>query len=203
MGLNLSCIHRGTTTRQVHQPTSPAPARVITADGSLKELPSSPSPCVSDVLPSHNDNAAAPSLFVCNSDELYFNEHPPALAPGDLLRPGQIYFVLETAMLEKPLLTADMAALAVRSSTALAASSRTRQRRRRRRACGGGGKKKVVRVMPVREEVEDGGEDVFFNEKLNQQTLGEFVGSQAKRDEKLGVTSRLKRALSIIQEDAE
>lgn len=57
--------------------------------------------------------------------------------------------------------------------------------------------------MPVREEVEDGGEDVFFNEKLNQQTLGEFVGSQAKRDEKLGVTSRLKRALSIIQEDAE
>ena len=50
--------------------------------------------------------------------------------------------------------------------------------------------------------------DVFFNEKLNQQTLGEFgmLLSPAKKDKKLAAataTSRLKRALSIIQEDAE
>ena len=205
MGLNLSCIHRGSLSRQVHQPASPAPARVIAADGSLKELPAASSPRVSDVLGHTGD--AAQSLFVCNSDALYFNEHPPALAPGDLLRPGQIYFVLPAAMLEKPLSTADMAALAVRASTALASSTKRRSHGRRRAR----GKKKAVRVMPVREEMAHGGdgEDVFFNEKLNQQTLGEFGVSlnPAMRDEKklaaAAATSRLKRALSIIQEDAE
>ncbi|KAG2649149.1 uncharacterized protein LOC120654944 [Panicum virgatum] len=205
MGLKLSCIHRGSLSRQVHQQASPAPARVIAADGSLKELPASSSSRVSDVLGHTGD--AAQSLFVCNSDALYFNEHPPALAPADLLRPGQIYFVLPAAMLEKPLSTADMAALAVRASTALASSTKRRSHGRRRAR----GKKKAVRVMPVREEMAHGGdgEDVFFNEKLNQQTLGEFGVSlnPAMRDEKklaaAAATSRLKRALSIIQEDAE
>ena len=205
MGLKLSCIHRGSLSRQVHQPASPAPARVIAADGSLKELPAASSPRVSDVLGHTGD--AAQSLFVCNSDALYFNEHPPALAPGDLLRPGQIYFVLPAAMLEKPLSTADMAALAVRASTALVSSTKRWSHGRRRAR----GKKKAVRVMPVREEMAHGGdgEDVFFNEKLNQQTLGEFGVSlnPAMRDEKklaaAAATSRLKRALSIIQEDAE
>lgn len=208
MGSAVSCIDAPSVSGDVQQPARPPapPSRVIAADGSLKELPGPQLPTVSDVLSS--SGGASPSFFVCNSDALYFNEHPPALAPGDLLRPGQIYFVLPAAMLEKPLSTADMAALAVRASTALASSSgKPRRHGRRRRACGGG--KKAVRVMPVREEMEDGGgEDVFFNEKLNQQTLGEFGASLSltKRDEKLtaaAATSRLKRALSIIQEDAE
>ncbi|RLN08085.1 uncharacterized protein C2845_PM11G00190 [Panicum miliaceum] len=208
MGLKLSCIHRGSLSRQVHQPASPAPARVIAADGSLKELPASSPSRVSDVLGRSGD--AAPLLFVCNSDALYFNEHPPALAPGDLLRPGQIYFVLPAAMLEKPLSTADMAALAARASAALASSTKRRSHGRRRCARGGSGKKKAVRVVPVRgDEMADGGngENVSFNEKLNQQMLGEFGVSlsPARRDKKLAAaaaTSRLKRALSIIQEDA-
>ncbi|KAF8769595.1 hypothetical protein HU200_006188 [Digitaria exilis] len=189
MGLKLSCIHRGSNSiaRQVHH----QPARVITGDGSLKELPASSPPRVSDVLPAiHNADAAAPPLFVCNSDALYFNEHPPALYPGDLLRPGQIYFVLPVAMLEKPLSTADMAALAAAASRAAPPCLWRRQEEGRD---------------------EDGGEDVFFNEKLNQQTLGEFgvvSPSPAKREGKLtaaaaATTSRMKRALSIIQEDAE
>lgn len=172
----------------------------------LKELPASSYPHVSDVPPAgHTDNAAAPSLFMCNSDKLYFKEHLPALAAGHILLPGQIYFVLEMAMLEKPQSSLNCrhgragracqhGACSVEQHQAVPPSWR--------RACGGG-KKKVVRVMPMHEEVEDEGEDMFFiNEKLNKQTLGEFVGSPAKRDEKLGVTSRLKRALSIIQEDA-
>jgi hypothetical protein len=102
-----------------------------------------------------------------------------------------------------------MAALAVRATTALASSSNSKPRRRHGQRRGrGGGKKKAVRVMPVREEMEDGGENVFFNEKLNQQTLGEFgmLLSPAKKNEKLAAaaaTSRLKRVLSIIQEDTE
>ncbi|XP_066325155.1 uncharacterized protein [Miscanthus floridulus] len=207
MGLKLSCIRHGSLSRQVDLPASPAPARVIAADGSLKELPASSPSIVSDVL-GQSGGAASSSFFVCNSDALYFNERPPALCPGEVLRPGQTYFVLPAAMLDKPLSTADMAALAVRATTALASSSNSKPRRHGRRRGHGGGKKKAVRVMPVREEMDDGGEDVFFNEKLNQQTLGEFgmLLSPAKKDEKLAAaaaTSRLKRALSIIQEDAE
>jgi hypothetical protein len=210
MGLKLSCIHHGSLSRQAHLPASPAPARVIAADGSLKELPaSSSSSSVSDVLGQSGDAASSLSFFVCNSNALYFNERPPALAPGEVLQPGHIYFVLPAAMLEKPLSTADMAALAVRATTALASSSNSKPRRRHGQRRGrGGGKKKAVRVMPVREEMEDGGENVFFNEKLNQQTLGEFgmLLSPAKKNEKLAAaaaTSRLKRVLSIIQEDTE
>ncbi|CAN6243403.1 unnamed protein product [Urochloa humidicola] len=99
MGLRLSCIYRGRSSisRQEHQPAaSPAPpaVRVITADGSLKEL-LAPFPLVitvSDVLGldvGADDTAA--SFFMCNADALYFNEHPPTLAPGDVLRPGQMY----------------------------------------------------------------------------------------------------------------
>ncbi|KAG0532145.1 hypothetical protein BDA96_04G083500 [Sorghum bicolor] len=205
MGLKLSCIHHHSSlSRQAHLPASPAPARVIATDGSLKELPASSPSTVADVLGRSSD-AAASSFFVCNSDALYFNERPPALPPGEVLQPGKIYFVLPAAMLKRPLSTADMAALAVRATTALASS--TKPRRHERRGVRGGGKMMAVRVMPVREEMEDGGEDIF-NEKLNQQTLGEFgmLLSPAKKDEKFAAataTSRLKRALSIIQEDAE
>ncbi|KAF8691373.1 hypothetical protein HU200_040505 [Digitaria exilis] len=225
MGLKLSCIHRGCCSisrQQVHQQPSPAPARVIAGDGSLKEFPAaSPLIAVSDEL-GLDDGGGDTSSFVCSADVLYFNEHPPAMSSGDVLLPGQMYFVLPGDLLGRPLSAADMAALAARASSALASSSAStalaasRQRRhgRRRRACGGG-KKKAVRVMPVREEMEDGGEDVFFNEKLNQQTLGEFgmvsrSPSPQKMEEKLAAaataattTSRMKRALSIIQEDAE
>jgi hypothetical protein len=189
MGARLSsCFnHRGSLSQQAHQP---APVRVIAADGSLKELPASPRVSVSDVL-----GGEAASFFVCNSDELYFNELPPALAAGELLLPAQIYFLLPATVLGRPLSSADMAALAVRASTALAAK---RPQRR-------GGKIKKVRVVPVQEELEDG-KDFLFNQKLNERTLGEFglpISPAKKSDEKLAARSRLKRALSIIQEMAE
>ncbi|CAM0946377.1 unnamed protein product [Alopecurus aequalis] len=189
MGAKLSCFnHQGGLSQQVHQP---APVRVIAADGSLKELPASPRVLVSDVL-----GGEAASFFVCNSDALYFNEPAPALAAGELLQPGQIYFLLAAAVLGLPLSSADMATLAVRASTALAAK---RPQRR-------GGKNKKVRVVPVHEEKLEDGEDVLFNEKLNERTLGEFavpVSPAKKSHEKLAARSRLKRALSIIQEIAE
>jgi hypothetical protein len=212
MGLRLSCIRRhGSVSRQVHQPAAspPAPARVIAADGSLKELPTSSSSqlaTVSYVLRLDGDGeTAASSHFVCNANALYFNEHPPALAPGDLLQAGQMYFVLPADLLGRPLSAADMAALAVRASAALASSSKPQRQERRRH--GGRSKKKVVRVMPVHDQ--DDGVDLF-NEKLNELTLGQvgvLLLSPAKKggDEKFAAAERslLKRALSIIREDAE
>ncbi|KAM0834721.1 hypothetical protein ACQ4PT_063411 [Festuca glaucescens] len=190
MGAKLSsCFNqRGSLSRQAHQPAS---FRVIAADGSLKEFPTSPRVAVSDVL-----GGEAASFFVCNSDVLYFNETPPALAAGELLQPGQIYFVLPAAAFTRPLSSADMAALAVRASTALAA-------KRPHRRVG-----KKMRVVPVQEEPENR-EDVLLNEKLNERTLGEFAvpTSPAKKSDekqKLAARSRLKlkRALSVIQEIA-
>ena len=196
MGAKLSCFsnHGGSLSQQPHQP---APVRVVAADGSLKELPASPRVTVSDVL-----GGSAASFFVCNSDALYFEQSPPALASGEVLRPGQIYFVLPAALLGRPLSSAEMASLAVRASSAIAAKKP--QRRRWRRS---GGRKKV-RVMPVCEEVEDG-EDVLLNEKLNERTLGEFAVSPKSQEKMAAVAARsrlkmkLKRALSIIQEVAE
>jgi hypothetical protein len=189
MGAKLSsCFNnQGSLSQQAHQPAS---VRVIAADGSLKELPASRRVNVADVL---GGEAAS---FVCNSDALYFNEPPPALAAGELLQPEQIYFLLPAAALGRPLSSADMAALALRASSALAAK---RSHRR-------GGKNKKVRVVPVPEELEHG-EDVLFNEKLNEQTLGEFavlVSPAKKSHQKLAARSRLKlkRALSVIQEIA-
>ena len=198
--LRLSCFHRGSVSRQVHRPDSPVPAcRIIAADGSLKELPAPcPLAAVSDVLGLDGDTPVA-SSFVCNADALYFNEHPPALAPGDVLRPGQMYFVLPADLLGRPLSADDMAALAVRASAALASSGKPQQRRR------GGKTKKAVRIMPVQEAENDVG---LFNETLNELTLGQagaLLMSPAGRkgDEKLAAAverSRQKRALSIIRE---
>jgi hypothetical protein len=198
--LRLSCFHRGSVSRQVHRPDSPVPAcRVIAADGSLKELPAPcPLAAVSDVLGLDGDTPVA-SSFVCNADALYFNEHPPALVPGDMLRPGQMYFVLPADLLGRPLSADDMAALAVRASAALASSGNPQQRRR------GGKTKKAVRIMPVQEAENDVD---LFNETLNELTLGQagaLLMSPAGRkgDEKLAAAverSRQKRALSIIRE---
>ncbi|XP_051196328.1 uncharacterized protein [Lolium perenne] len=192
MGAKLSsCFNqRGSLSQQAHQP---APVRVIAADGSLKEFLATPRVTVSDVL-----GGEAASFFVCNSDELYFNEPPPALAAGELLQPGQIYFVLPVAAFTRPLSSADMASLAVRASSALAA-------KRPHRLVG---KNKKMRVVPVQEEPENR-EDVLFYEKLNERTLGEFAVAMSpakKTDEKQKLAARsrlkLKRVLSVIQEIA-
>ncbi|KAM3227764.1 hypothetical protein ACQJBY_059474 [Aegilops geniculata] len=192
MGAKISCssTHRGTLSQQPHHP---APIRVIADDDSLKELPASPRVAVSDVLAGETA-----SFFVCNSDALYFNEPPPALPADELLRPGQIYFLLPAAELGRPLSSADMAALAVRASAAIAAKRPERR----------GGKTKNLRVVPVREDQVEDREDVMFNEKLNERTLGEFavsVSPAKKSNGKLAARSRLrlKRALSIIQEAAD
>jgi hypothetical protein len=211
MGLRLSCIRHGSVSPAA---SPPAPARVIATDGSLKDLPTSSSSSlatVSDVLGlDGGSETAASSYFVCNADALYFNEHPPALAPGDVLRPGQMYFVLPADQLDRPLSAADMAALAVRASAALASSGKPQRQQEDRRWRGGKqNKKKAVRVMPVHEDAEDDGVDLF-NEKLNELTLGQvglLLMSPAKKggDEKFAAAERslLKRALSIIREDAE
>ncbi|XP_047053550.1 uncharacterized protein LOC124659781 [Lolium rigidum] len=175
MGSGLSHNHRSSVSPQ-QQPSS---ARVIAADGSLTDFPASTSPIsVSDVL---GDNAGR-RFFMCSSDALYFDEDVPALSGGELLRPGQIYFVLPAAMLRRPLSSADMANMAVRASEAIA-TARARPARGVRKA----------RVTPVQAESEPGNVDGRVNEKLNERTLGEDSltgsGSPTRNGKRLAVAA--------------
>ncbi|CAL4970869.1 unnamed protein product [Urochloa decumbens] len=210
MGSSLSCIHASSVSAgDVHRQPAPPPARVIAADGSLKELPGPPLPSVSDVLGAAA--ATASSFFVCNSDALYFDEPPPALAAAEQLRTGQMYFVLPEAMLGRRLSSADMAALAARAIAALPDENEKTPRRRRRERVGKN-KHRQVRVVPVllREPGED---ESAFHETLNERTLGDFaaVASRAASggDKVAAAAARktrpsaMKRALSMIREDAE
>ncbi|KAF8658456.1 hypothetical protein HU200_058908 [Digitaria exilis] len=203
MGSGLSSSHRRSTA-SLHQPPSPAaaaPALVVAADGSLREFAPASSPVsASDVLA--GDNAG--KFFVCSSDALYFDADVPALGADELLRPGQIYFVLPTEMLGRPLSASDMAALAVRASDALAArSSRAGSGRARR----GGGFITKVRVAPAAARDADGEEEV--NEKLNQRTLGGFETASwspargATKGSAAVMRPPMRRALSTIMEDAD
>ncbi|KAG2607327.1 uncharacterized protein LOC120670257 [Panicum virgatum] len=207
MGSGLSSSHRGSSA-SLHQPPAAVPALVVAADGSLREFAPAASPVsASDVLGGAGANAAGGS-FVCSSDALYFDADVPALGADELLRPGQIYFVLPAGMLGRPLSSADMAALAVRASDALAARARAARAAGTGSGCGrarrGGGFVAInkARVLPARHA--DADEEV--NEKLNQRTLGGFETasrSPARSAKGLAAAARppMRRALSTIMED--
>lgn len=82
----------------------------------------------------------ASSLFVCNSDNLYYDTNIPALDSEDDLDAGQIYFILPKTMLAKRLTTSDMAALAVKASVALDSNSNSNSQKR---------KKNKARISPL------------------------------------------------------
>ncbi|KAM0847157.1 hypothetical protein ACQ4PT_055203 [Festuca glaucescens] len=199
MGSGLSHNHRSSVSPQ----QQPALARVIAADGLLTEFPASSPVSVSDVL---GDNAGR-RFFVCSSDALYFDEDVPALGGGELLRPGQIYFVLPAAMLGRPLSSADMAAMAVRASEALATA-----RARPIGSARGTGFFKKTRVAPVHADTGLG--DVInseVNEKLNERTLREDSltgsGSPTRNGKGSAVAAfppakRVLTPLGTIEEDA-
>ena len=89
-------------------------AKLILLDGTLQEF-SSPVK-VWQILQKN------PTSFVCNSDEMDFDDAVSAVAGNEELRPGQLYFVLPLTWLNHPLRAEEMAALAVKASSALTKS---------------------------------------------------------------------------------
>uniref|UniRef100_A0A0E0JWQ0 Uncharacterized protein n=1 Tax=Oryza punctata TaxID=4537 RepID=A0A0E0JWQ0_ORYPU len=176
MGSKLSCIYRPDSDIVDVDSEAPAPpARVIAADGSLRQLPASPYVAVvSDVLGGGDDAA---SFFVCNSDALYFDDHPPALSPGERLQRGPH------------------------------AAERRRRRHRHGGGGKKQKKKVHVMPAQAQgrdtddDDDDDGG---VFNEKLNEQTLGVFAVflSPARGAAPAAARSPLKRALSLVEEEA-
>ncbi|XP_072968069.1 uncharacterized protein [Typha angustifolia] len=165
-------------TESSSQPT----AKVIAADGSLKEYtaPTSASAVLGDDIRSH---------FLCNSDALYFDADIPALGHRDRVQVGQLYFVLPNAKLGHALTGVDMAALAVKASAALASRRR-------------GGSRKTIRVMPV-EEMHEVSVGVGVNSlTISATTSGSNKRSMAKKRVYVHGKAPL-RTLSTIQEVAE
>ncbi|KAK1440726.1 hypothetical protein QVD17_06557 [Tagetes erecta] len=86
-------------------------AKLILHDGTLQEYPYPVK--VSYVLQKH------PSTFICNSDEMAFDDVVSAVRDEDVLQPGQLYFALPLSRLKRKIQPEEMAALAVKASSAL------------------------------------------------------------------------------------
>ncbi|XP_071713855.1 uncharacterized protein [Rutidosis leptorrhynchoides] len=96
--------------------TSVVTAKLISHDGRLQEF--SYPVKVSYVLQKN------PSTFICNSDEMEFDDVVTAINDNDELQLGQLYFALPLTRLRHPLQPEEMAALAVKASSALAGCRR-------------------------------------------------------------------------------
>lgn len=95
--------------------TQVATAKLVLQDGRLQEF--SYPVKVSYLLQEY------PMCFICNSDEMDFDDVVTAIHEDDVLQPGQLYFALPLSRLSHPLQAAEMAALAVKASSALMKSA--------------------------------------------------------------------------------
>ncbi|XP_042509241.1 uncharacterized protein LOC122084888 [Macadamia integrifolia] len=118
-----SCFSSDTTDTSF----APSTAIVISVNGNLREYPIPIT--VSQVL---EIETSSPSCFLCNSDSLAYDDYIPALNSSEELQPGQIYFVLHTSRLKYCLTAHDMAALAVKASSAIAQNSRKNGQRNKK-----------------------------------------------------------------------
>lgn len=91
--------------------TSVATAKLILQDGKLQEFTYPVK--VSHVLQKD------PTCFICNSDEMDFDDILSAINADEELQPGELYFALPLSRLKQPLQAEEMAALAVKASSAL------------------------------------------------------------------------------------
>ncbi|XP_078161035.1 uncharacterized protein LOC144556532 [Carex rostrata] len=163
---------------------------VITPEGSVKEFAT---PIfASDPLVT----AGGENHFLCNSDMLYFNSEVAAVGPDELLQPGQLYFLLPKSMLGCILLSADMAALAVKASSALAPSNPKKRNG-----------KVIRRLQVVGPSFAPQEENEKMNQRINEDTM-RASGSRlsvARRPVRRGSTSNrrprvVRKRLSTIEE---
>ncbi|KAJ0742154.1 hypothetical protein HanOQP8_Chr06g0236261 [Helianthus annuus] len=115
------CLSSGSDS--VSSSSSSSSALVISSTGDLR--PYSTPVLVSNVLQTE-DSSSSSSFFVCNSDNLSYDEHITPLDAQDELDAGQIYFVLPVSKLRNPLSASEMAALAVKASVALNGKSNSK-----------------------------------------------------------------------------
>ncbi|XP_009775617.1 uncharacterized protein LOC107781171 [Nicotiana tabacum] len=94
-----------------YESTSVATVKLILHDGRLQEFSY---PVKASYL-LQND----PTIFICNSDEMDFGDVVSAISAEEELQLGQLYFALPLSRLKCRLQAEEMAALAVKASSAL------------------------------------------------------------------------------------
>ncbi|KAL0904763.1 hypothetical protein M5K25_026914 [Dendrobium thyrsiflorum] len=156
----------------------PSKAMVVAADGSLLEY-------TSGIRTSEVIMAVGKIYILCNSDKLYFDAYPPAMAPDEELVSGQIYFLLPVTELNQRLSSSNLAALAIRASTAMKQAAKLKGRR-------------GIRVSPMTEifDVELGTNGRNFELILAEKT----TETKKKYKRMVGVRSKRSKALSTIEE---
>ncbi|CAN1190973.1 hypothetical protein LINPERPRIM_LOCUS39818 [Linum perenne] len=98
---------------------SSSTAKLILPDGKLQEFAYS-------VKASYVLQRNPATHFICNADEMEFDDVVSAVHEEDELQPGQLYFALPVSWLNHPLQPEEMAALAVKASSALMNSALTK-----------------------------------------------------------------------------
>ncbi|KAH0688988.1 hypothetical protein KY289_016346 [Solanum tuberosum] len=91
--------------------TSVATAKIILQDGRLQEFSY---PIKASYLLQKD-----PTIFICNSDEMEFGDRISAINAEEELQLGQLYFAMPLKRLRSRLRAEEMAALAVKASSAL------------------------------------------------------------------------------------
>lgn len=162
-----SCMSTGEASGGVNvAPT----AKVIGLSGGLREYPS-------PVRAAEALGEDAAACFLCSSDKLYCNDYIPAVDPEEPLQLGQIYFVLPLEKLRAALSQGDMAALAVKAISALAAAAEADGRQRK------------IRITTVAPPEGGWGEE-------NEEVSG-FAGKIGRRPPPLAVQRKMKRSGSL------
>ncbi|KAI3972625.1 hypothetical protein MKX01_019283 [Papaver californicum] len=170
-----SCFSSSSIDYSENQASSSS-AKVISLNGNLTQY--SAPVRVSHVL---NQLDSSNSCILCNSDHLLYDDYVKALDFEEEIQLGQIYFVLEKIRLKYRLTAADMAALAVKASSAFMKSSSSSKKGRR-----GGGRKKL-RISPVFE---------VHSNKYYQSDNG-FESSNLKRFDDKPMSVEMKRSGSV------
>ncbi|KAI3695554.1 hypothetical protein L1987_78551 [Smallanthus sonchifolius] len=104
--------------------TNAPKVKIVLLDGQLREF-SSPMK-VFLVAPPLNYLTNDVCSFICNADEMDFDNYVTAMSGEEELRPGQLYFELPASWLNRRLTTEDMASMAVKAGKALMISSKVR-----------------------------------------------------------------------------
>ncbi|KAI3786317.1 hypothetical protein L1987_39912 [Smallanthus sonchifolius] len=104
--------------------TNAAKVKLVLLDGQLREFPSPVK--VFLVAPPLNYLTNDVCSFICNADEMDFDNYVTAMSEEEELRPGQLYFELPASWLNRRLTAEDMASMAVKAGKALVISGKVR-----------------------------------------------------------------------------
>jgi hypothetical protein len=124
-----------------------ATVKVVDMDGSMAQYAA---PITAREALGDDERRRGAPVFLCSSDELRLDAPPRALADQEELQSGWLYLVLPMSMLPLTLTGHEIAALAVRASSALAVVSGVASPPRHKNVAGTKGKqRKMARVAPV------------------------------------------------------